>query len=60
MPPAKKSTSPSSRPRMFREPAALKWLTSSLDAAQEALVELREDTGRDVSQGARDLHAPAR
>src|SRR5665811_926992 len=57
MPPAKNSTSRSST---FREPAALKWLSSSLDTAQQALVELREDTGRDVSQGARELHKDLR
>jgi hypothetical protein len=38
----------------------LKWLSSSLDTAQQALVELRQDTGRDVSQGARDLHKDLR
>src|SRR5664279_146849 len=57
MPPAKNSTSRSST---FKEPAALKWLSSSLDTAQQALVELREDTGRDLSQGARDLHKDLR
>ena len=57
MPPAKHSTS---RPDTFREPAALKWLASSLDAAQQALVELRADAGRDLSQGARDLHKDLR
>ena len=57
MPPAKNSTSRSST---FREPAALKWLSSSLDTAQQALVELREDTGRDLSHGARDLHKDLR
>src|SRR5664279_3558030 len=60
MPPAKNSTSRSSHPGTFREPAALKWLSSSLDTAQQALVELRQDTGRDVSQGARDLHKDLR
>ena len=60
MPPAKTSTSRPSHPGTFREPAALKWLSSSLDTAQQALVELREDTGRDVSQGARDLHKDLR
>lgn len=60
MPPARKVTSLPSRPRTYKEPAALKWLACSLDAAQEALVELREDTGRDVSQGARDLHSDLR
>ncbi len=59
MPPAKNSTS-TSRSSTFKEPAALKWLSSSLDTAQQALVELREDTGRDVSQGARDLHKDLR
>jgi hypothetical protein len=59
MPPAK-STSRSARPSMFQEPAALKWLSSSLDAAEQALVELRADAGRDVSQGARDLHKDLR
>src|SRR5450631_2461032 len=57
MPPAKNSTPRSST---YKEPAALKWLSSSLDTAQQALVELREDTGRDVSQGARDLHKDLR
>jgi hypothetical protein len=60
MPPAKNRTSRSSHPDTFREPAALKWLSSSLDAAQQALVELRADAGRDLSQGARDLHKDLR
>jgi hypothetical protein len=60
MPPAKNSTSRSSHPTTFKEPAALKWLSSSLDTAQQALVELREHTGRDVSQGARELHKDLR
>ena len=58
MPPAKHSTSPA--PSTFKEPAALKSLSSSLDTAQQALVELREDTGRDVHQGttmSKDLRA---
>jgi len=38
----------------------MKRLNSSLDAAQEALAELRKDTGRDVSQGARDLYKDLR
>ena len=61
MSPAKKPT-PSSRPARaeFKEPAALKRLTRSLDAAQEALGELRKDTGRDVGQGARDLYKDLR
>jgi hypothetical protein len=53
-------TSRSARPTTFQEPAALKWLTSSLDAAEQALVELRADVGRDVSHGARDLHKDLR
>jgi hypothetical protein len=60
MPPAKNSPSRSSHPTTFKEPAALKWLSSSLDTAQQALVELREHTGRDVSQGARELHKDLR
>ena len=59
MPPVK-TTSRSTRPSTFREPAALRWLSSSLVAAEQALVQLREDTGRDVSQGARDLHKDLR
>lgn len=61
MPPAKKPASTRSRSRVaFKEPAALKRLNRSLDAAQEALVELRRDTGRDVGQGARDLYKDVR
>jgi len=63
MPPAKKpvSQSPLRSPATFTEPAALKQLTTkSLDAAQEALAALRESTGRDVGQGARDLYSDLR
>ncbi len=60
MPPAKNSTPLSAQPNTFREPAALKWLSTSLDAAQRALVELRADAGRDLSHGARDLHKDRR
>jgi hypothetical protein len=61
MPPAKKPATSAPRVRAAsREPAALKRLNSSLDAAQEALAELRQDTGRDVSQGARDLYKDLR
>ena len=63
MPPAKKPVSQSllRSPVMFTEPAALKQLTTkSLDAAQEALAELRKGTGRDVGQGARDLYIDLR
>jgi hypothetical protein len=59
MPPAK-NPSRSAHPSTYKEPAALKWLSSSLDAAEQALVQLREDAGRDVSQGARDLHKDLR
>jgi hypothetical protein len=40
MPPAKKPTSPSTRPpAAFKEPAALRRLNKSLDSAQEALAD---------------------
>jgi hypothetical protein len=56
MPPAKKPSRSSPRTRAaFKEPAALNRLNRSLDAAQEALAELRKDTERDVGHGARDL-----
>jgi len=60
MPPAENSPSRSLHAGAFKEPAALKWLSSSLDAAQLALVELRADAGRDLSHGARDLHKDLR
>ena len=61
MPPAKKPTPSSPRTRAaFKEPAALNRLNRSLDAAQEALAELRKDTGRDVGHGARDLYKDLR
>jgi hypothetical protein len=61
MPEAKRPTRPSPRARAaFTEPAALKRLNRSLDAAQEALAELRKDTGRDVGQGAQDLYKDVR
>jgi len=57
MPQAKKPAArPSRPPAAFREPAALKRLSRSLDTAQDALAELRKDTGRDVGQAARDLY----
>ena len=58
MPPAKKPASP--RSQAFKEPAALKRLSRSLESAQEALAELRKDTERDVSHGARDLYGDLR
>ena len=60
MPPAKKPTRSKSRSRTFKEPAALNRLTKSLDTAHEALAELRKDTGRDVSQGARGVYKDLR
>ena len=61
MPPAKKPTHPSTRTRAaFKEPAAFNRLNRSLDAAQDALAELRMDTGRDVGRGARDLYKDLR
>jgi len=61
MPPAKKPTSSSPRTRQaFAEPAAFKRLNRSLDAAQDALAELRKDTGHDVGEGARDLYKDLR
>jgi len=61
MPEAKKPTRSSPRARAgFKEPAALKRLNRSLDAAQEALAELRKDTERDVGQGAHDLYKDVR
>ena len=61
MPAAKKPTRPSPRARAaFKEPAALKRLNKSLDAAQEALAELRKDAGRDVGHSAQDLYKDLR
>jgi DNA-binding transcriptional ArsR family regulator len=61
MPQAKKPVSRPSRPSAaFREPAALRKLSRSLDAAQEALAELRKDAGRAVGQGAGDLYKDLR
>ena len=63
MPPAKKPVSQSllRSPVTFTEPAALKQLTTkSLEAAQEALAELRKGAGRDVGEGARDLYSDLR
>jgi hypothetical protein len=57
MPPARKSARSSSRTRAaFKEPAALKRLNSSLDAAQKAIAELREHAGRNAAQSTRELH----
>ena len=56
MPAARKSKSSTSRSSRFKEPAALKRLNKSLDAAQQALTELRKDSGR----GAQDLYKDVR
>lgn len=56
MPTAKRSKSSTSRTSRFKEPAALKRLNKSLDAAQDALSELRKDSGR----GAQDLYKDLR
>jgi hypothetical protein len=60
MPPAKKSTAAKPRSTSFKEPPALKQLNKSLDAVHAALTELRKDTSRDVSQGARDIYKDLR
>jgi len=61
MPEAKNTAPSAARTRAaFKEPAALTRLNKSLDAAQEALAELRKDTGRDVGQAARDLYKDLR
>ena len=58
MPQAKRSTSTVTS--KFRQPAALKRLTTSLDAAQKALGELSKGSGREVSKGAKDIYADLR
>ena len=68
MPQAKKSTRTrssssarrSSRTPAFKEPAALKRLTKSLESAQDALADLRKDLGRDAGTATRDLHKQLR
>jgi hypothetical protein len=60
MPPAKKPTPTRRRSAKFKEPAALRRLAKSLDVAHEALADLRKHTGRDVSQGARDVYKDLR
>jgi hypothetical protein len=57
MPQARKSARSSSRTAAsFKEPAALKRLTRSLDAAQKSLEELRSHAGRDAAVNTRALH----
>ena len=68
MPQAKKSTRTrssssaqrSSRTPAFKEPAALKRLTKSLESAQDALGDLRKDVGRDAGTATRDLQKQLR
>ena len=57
MPQARRSTSTRSS---FKEPAALKRLTTALDTAQKALAELSKGSGRDVGKGAGDLYKDLR
>lgn len=59
MPQAKRSSSTASR-SPFKQPAALKRLSTSLDTAQKALTELSRGSGRDVSKGATDLYKDLR
>ena len=55
--PATRTSTSGRKRRSAAEPPALKRLNKSLDDAQKALVALRKDVGKDVSQGARDLHS---
>jgi exonuclease VII small subunit len=59
MPQARRSTSTRSRSR-FKQPAALKRLTTSLDTAQKAIADLRKESRRDVGKGATDLYGDLR
>ena len=55
MPPARKTARSSSRrSTTFKEPAALKRLNRSIDAAQNALGDLRAHAGRDAAEGTRN------
>lgn len=54
---ARRSTATKSR---FKQPPALKRLTTSLDTAQKALAELSKGSGRDVKGGAGDLYKDLR
>jgi hypothetical protein len=55
MPAAKSSKSSTSRASRFKEPAALKKLNRSLDAAQQALSELRKDSSKGAGDVYKDL-----
>ena len=57
MPQARQSSRTSSRrSTSFKEPAALKRLNRSLEAAQKALGELRNHAGRSAPESTRNLH----
>jgi uncharacterized membrane-anchored protein YhcB (DUF1043 family) len=55
--PATRTTTTARKRTTAAEPPALKRLNKSLDDAQKALVALRKDVGKDVSQGARELYS---
>lgn len=57
---ARRSTSTSRSRTSFKQPPALKRLTTSLDTAQKALTELSKGGGRDVGKGAKDIYADLR
>jgi hypothetical protein len=59
LPQAKRSTTTRVASK-FKQPAALKRLTTSLDNAQKALGELSKGSGREVSKGAKDIYADLR
>jgi hypothetical protein len=68
MPPARKSTRSTSRrssassrrSAAFKEPAAVKQLNRSLDAAQKAITQLSKQAGRDAGATTRSLHGDLR
>lgn len=57
---ARRSTSTSRSRASFKQPAALKRLTTSLDTAQKALTELGKGGGRDISKGGKDIYSDLR
>jgi hypothetical protein len=55
------SSSPTARSRVaFKEPAALKRLSKSLESATTALSELQKQSGRDLSKSSRELYKDLR
>lgn len=60
MPQARKPASSARVRAAFKPPAAMKQLSTSLDAANKALAELRKDASRDVSGGAHDIYSGLR